>query len=229
MRLISKIFILVLFFASPAFAADSIGKVAEVSGKVVVSHEKGKKNAVLALNDPLFLKDVVETKKEGAVKITFIDKSSLVLRENSKIVISTFLFNPKQGERQTGIDVAYGKVRAIIEKFYNKSKSKTELKAPTAVVGVRGTEFAMDVTKKKATVYCLKGSVATYNPMYPTQAVDVAAGKFTDVIANKIPELPIPIPKEVLDTIESQFGFPTSVESLKQRGLDNLKGRLPFP
>ena len=221
--------IVCMLLAIPAsFAASDVGKATEVSGKVMVAHEGGKSGA-LKQGDAVLLKDTIETKKDGAVKIDLKDKSSLVLREDTKIIISEFVFNPEKNQRETGVNMAFGKLKAVIQKVYNKSNSKTEIKAPTAVVGVRGTEFAMDVSKKKSSVYCLKGNVETFNPLYPQNAVAVGAGKFTNVLANKIPEPVIPIPKEVLNEIESRFGFPTSVDSLKERGMDKLRSRLPFP
>lgn len=213
---------------SPAFAQTKVGKVDNVMGDVTIAHEAGKKEKA-AVGAPLFLKDVVETKKESSVQLAFQDGTSIVLREKTKIIVSEFLFDPKQKKRETVLNVASGKLKAVVSKTFNKKTSKTEFKTPTATVGVRGTELALDVGKKKTTVYCLKGLVSTLNPLMPLKELMVGANQYSDVEEDAAPSSPLPIPKQVLDGIESQFGFPTSVEAVKQRGIDTLKSRLPFP
>lgn len=228
-----NIFLLVFCLQSSviglSFAQTKVGKVDNVMGEVTIAHEAGKKKEKAVVGTVLFLKDIVETKKESSVQLALDDGTGIVLREKTKIVVSEFIFNPGKKQRETILDVAGGKLKVIVSKTFNKKTSKTEFKTPTAVVGVRGTELALDVGKKKTSVFCLKGMVETFNPLHPTDVVAIRAGKFTSVLSGKLPEAPVPIPREMLDTIEGQFGFPTSVESLKEQGLDSLKSRLPFP
>ncbi|MDZ4225109.1 MAG: FecR domain-containing protein [bacterium] len=212
----------------PAFAQTKVGKVDNVLGDVIIIHEAGKKEKA-AVGAPLFLKDVVEAKKESSVQLGFQDGTTLVLREKTKIIVSEFLFNPGKKQRETILDVAGGKLKAVVSKTFNKKTSKTEFRTPTAVIGVRGTELALDVGKKKTTVFCLKGLVSTLNPLMPLKEMMVGANQYSDVEAGAPPSSPLPIPKQVLEGIEGQFGFPTSAEAVKQRGIDTLKSRLPFP
>lgn len=220
---------LVLIPCTSLLAQTKVGKVDNVVGEAVIVHEAGNKKEKATAGEPLFLKDRVETKKESSVQLGFKDGTSIVLREKTKIVVSEFLFDPAKKERQTILDVTSGKLKAVVSKTFNKKTSKTEFKTPTATVGVRGTELALDVGKKKTTVYCLKGLVSTLNPLMPLKEMLVGANQYSDVEEGASPSSPLPIPKQILEGIESQFGFPTSVESLKQKGLDSLKSRLPFP
>lgn len=230
LKLIFSLFVIAgLFFSPSLHAKDTVGKVIEITGKVLVTHEGETKPCDLADQAPIFLKDTIETKKDGVVKFSLNDASNFTLRENTKVVVTEFLLDPKKNQRETVLDVALGKVRAVVTKTFNKAISKTELKTPTAVVGVRGTDFAIEVGKNKTLVYCLQGLVQTFNPLFPAQTINVAAGMFTDVLQGMVPKLPAAIPQELLQEIENQFGFPVTAEGLKEKGKEELQKRLPFP
>jgi len=231
MRLLKSTLFIIVFStltASVSFAAEVVGKAAELSGKVMVTHE-GEAPKTLEYEADILLKDVIETKKDGAVKISFKDGTDLALQAGSKIMISEFVYNPKKKERNNVVEANFGKVRLIVNKTFDKSKSKTEVKTPTAVVGVRGTDFALDIGTKRTKVFCLRGSVDTFNPLFPLQIVSIGAGMFSDVLAGVVPGLPIAIPAEILNQIQNQFGFPITPEGLKQKAVEELQRHVPIP
>lgn len=228
-----KIFCCVVFLGSLltwnlANAAETVGKAAELTGKVMVTHEGGTP-AALEYGADILLKDVIETKKDGALKISFKDGTDLALQANSKILVSEFLFSPGKKQRTNVIEATAGKVRVIVSKTFNKATSKTEVKTPTAVVGVRGTDFALEVAKKKTKIFCLKGEVETFNPLFPLQIIKIGTGMFSDVLEGVIPGLPAAIPLEILNQIENQFGFPITPEGLKNRAKEELQKHIPIP
>lgn len=202
--------LLSFFYSAPALAAKKVGVVKEAKGKTTVVHENEKKSLPLKVQDSLFLKDVVETGKKSFLQVAFQDKTSLTLQENSRILVMPFLY-----------EIPKGKIKALV------FKSKTQFKTPTAVVGVRGTEIILEVSKKKTKVFCLKGALNVFNPRFPQKIVTMAAGKFTDVLLGQLPSLPIAIPPEILDQLESEFNIPLSIESLKERGLEKLRQKIP--
>jgi len=116
-----------------------------------------------------------------------------------------------------------------VEKTFNKATSKTEVKTPTAVVGVRGTDFALDIAKKKTKVFCLKGEVETFNPLFPLKVIMVGAGMFSDILEGVIPGLPAAIPAEILNQIQNQFSFPITPEGLKQKAKEEIEKHIPVP
>lgn len=224
-----SLFVSLLVFSVPLWAQEIVGRVAELNGKVLVLHAGEAKPAPLAVQAPVFLQDTIETRKKGSVKLSLKDGSDFILRENTKIVVTEFLFDPEKNRRQTVLNVALGRVRAVVTRTFDAAVSKTELKTPNAVVGVRGTDFAIEVTKKKTIVYCFEGLIRTFNPLYPERTVSLAAGMFTDVLVGMIPNIPNPIPPEMLQELEYQFGVPLTTEGWKQKGKEELRKRLPFP
>lgn len=207
-RMRLKVFLVLLFscvLVEQAGATSSVGRFTEVSGDVKVTRE-GEKASTPAKATPIFLKDTIETKK-GATTFRFRDGSTMVLRDHSKIVVMEFLLNPKQKKRKTTIDILFGKIKAVIIKSFDKKTSKTELKTPTATVGIRGTDVILDVTKTKTRVFCLKGLLEVLNPAFPGQVVKIMGGKFSDILRGKLPQLPVKIPQDMLNALQNQFNF----------------------
>lgn len=214
----------VFFAAIPAFANAKAGIFSKIGGKVWVTHAGARPGPALPKGE-IFLKDVIEVKNNAAAELKLDDGTTLVLRENTKIAVTQFLFQPKQRRRETAVQIFFGKVKAVVAKTFDKKRSQTQLQTPTATVGIRGTEVALDVTKSVTKVYCLKGLLEAFSPGFPDKIVAISAGKFSEVLKGKFPSVPAKIPAAVLQTIESQFGFPLSLES----GAQYLKSRLPIP
>lgn len=214
----------VFFVGAPAFPNTKAGVFLQVGGKVLVTHAGAKPISAVPKGE-IFLKDVIETKKDSAVELKFDDGTKMVLRENAKIAVTQFLFQPKQQKRETVIQIFFGKVKAVVTKTFDKKTSKTQLQTPTATVGIRGTIVALEVTQSVTKVYCLKGLLEAFSPGFPDKIVAISEGKFSEVLKGKFPRVPVDIPAEVLDTIESQFGFPLSLKGAVQE----LKSRLPIP
>lgn len=223
MRCLFLIFLFCCVRAEQAGAASAVGKFVEVSGDVTVTREGGETFRV-APATPIVLRDAIETKK-GAAALSFNDGSTLVLRDNTKIIVTEFLLNPKQKKRETKIDILFGKIKAVITKTFDKKSSKTELKTPTATVGIRGTEVALDVTKTKTRVFCLEGLLEVLNPAFPEQIVEVMGGKFTDILQGKLPQLPEEMSQEILDAIQNQFDFPGELN----QQLEEIQKSIPVP
>lgn len=198
------------FYSFPVFAAKKVGVVKAAKGNTTVVHEAEKKTAPLNKSDPLFLKDIVATGGNGLLQANFQDKTTLSLRENSRIVVMTSLY-----------EIPGGKIKASV------SRPGIQFKTPTAVIGVRGTELVLEVSKRKTKVFCLKGMLKVFNPLFPEKVISISAGKFTDVLLNKLPTLPAAIPAEILDLMGSQFNIPLSAESLKEKGFGKLRGKIP--
>lgn len=209
---------------SPVFANSKAGIFLQVGGSVTVTRAGAKAVSALPKGE-IFLKDVIEVKKNSAAELKFEDGTKVVLRENTKIAVTQFLFQPQQRKRETTLQIFFGKVKAVVTKTFDKKTSKTQLQTPTATVGIRGTEVALEVTRSVTKVYCLKGLLEAFSPGFPDKVIDISAGKFSEVLKGKFPSVPVNIPAEILDTIESQFGFPLSLKGAVQE----LKSRIPLP
>ena len=193
-----------------AFGQEPAGEVADFVGEawVVSGGEKFRP----ALKQPIHAGDILETKKNGAIKILFKDDTLLTLKENSKTIITEYLFEPKAKKRRAVFNTLFGKIRTVVGRFFGKDEL-VEIKTPTAVAGIRGTDIGAVVTKKKTVFYCFSGVCDTYNIALPEQRIEMMAGTFTEVTQDAAPIPLAPIPETIETNKENIFDIPLSQQS----------------
>src|SRR3989338_6236063 len=192
-----KLLFLLLLFSQTALGAEPVGQIADLVGGVWVTQE-GQSPALAAFKQSIHVGDVIETKKEGAVKILFVDDTLLTIKENSKALITKFLFNSEAKERKAVFDVLFGRVRTVVGRFFGKAQP-VEIKTPLAIAGIRGTDVGALVQKKSSVFYCFEGLFDAYNVTIPDKIIQVKEGFFTEVLEGIPPSELLPIPADVLD------------------------------
>jgi len=98
--------------------------------------------------------DVVQTDPNGRVRIRMVDDSLLSIGANSTLRITS---HEAQSHR-TRVELVYGLMRAQIKKL--GAGEVFEVRTPTAVAGVIGTDFGIDASDPKHVKFiCLEGKV----------------------------------------------------------------------
>jgi hypothetical protein len=126
-------------------AGDAIGTVKSLKGRMLVVHRGEKSAYTIQKNDPLFSLDTLVTEKNTRTDIEFNDKSSITLGTYTKIVLDKSIYDPSKSTRESFLRLLFGKARFIVTKLANFRSSQYKVKTPTAVVGVRGSDFAVAV------------------------------------------------------------------------------------
>jgi hypothetical protein len=92
--------------------------------------------------------DEVRTASENFVKVLLDGgkTGSVEIKEGSLFRIQKAEGDPKTGEKTTILDLAVGKI--LVKVDHLKGNSKFEVRTPTALTGVRGTEFEVTVKEK---------------------------------------------------------------------------------
>lgn len=154
--------------------------------------------------------DIVVTGPDSRAKIVMMDKNVLNLSPDSTLEIVVYKNDPKTQSKKVELKVDQGKVRASVEQKYDEDKNTFKIKTPTAVAGVRGTDFSVSFNPatKKSQVVTFKGAVAVALPNLSNngglqKAVLVRAGESTDVGADSnIPTAPQQLPKQELEKMD---------------------------
>lgn len=123
-------------------AAEPVGRIIAVEGKPQVVRAEGRLIEI-KLNDPVHIGDTIKT-GSGRAKIMFDDNTLMTVGEGSELKITEYLFNPATEERSSLFDLVTGKVKTLVGKLFSSSNS-FRVRTPTAVAGVRGTYFRIDV------------------------------------------------------------------------------------
>lgn len=156
MMLKTAAFLLSCWLAGPAFA-QVVGRVAAVQGGASIVRGGATKPARVGMN--VRLGDLIETSAAGRAKLLFSDGSVLNIGDDSRLKVSKFVYDP-EGGREGFLELLRGGVRAWVTKL-RTTKNKFEVQTPTAVAGVRGTDWALrESPKHGAQIVVFGGEVA---------------------------------------------------------------------
>ncbi|MCX5847786.1 MAG: FecR family protein [Deltaproteobacteria bacterium] len=195
------IFALVVQLILPVpLLAAAVGEFTLVTGDVTLIR-KGrpiKPNVKTAVET----KDVITTGKKAMAKIVLTDGSELTIAQKSKFEIKDFSLQKEK--RRAQFSLFLGKLRSQVKKRIGTG-SLFQVNTPTAVAGVRGSEFISLVEAQQeatqSTFYAVEESLTVYNPELAAQVVTVDAGQYTVVAAGVAPTAPAAFSPAVLQSI----------------------------
>lgn len=183
-------FVLIAALALPAAAAE-VGTVAAMEGSAEIGRNGEWTTATVGA--PIHEKDELRTGRPGHLKVVFQDDSVLTLSDDSDLTVDRQVFNPKEEKAESLFGLLQGKVHALVSGYYGRPGAKFDINTPTAVGGVRGTEFLMsydpgtDLTK----VIGITGVVSVHSTVDPTgPGVLVTASEVTSVPGGELPSQP---------------------------------------
>ena len=116
---------------------ERLGSITSVSGTVEVKRTKDTEWTKAELNMPVHFGDQVKTLEDGSITVTFLDESLMTVQPNTHVALNTII-SPL--EKRNSVLLFFGRI-------WNKARRKIvqmrgyEVQTPTAVLGVRGTEF----------------------------------------------------------------------------------------
>lgn len=136
--------VLVIAAVTPALADDTqIAQVNTETGTVTV--ERGGQKAVLNIGDPIYQKDVIVTGKDSSVGITFIDNSVFSTGPESRLSLDQFHFDSNNFKGDMLAKLQKGTLSVVSGDIARSSPGTMKIETPTAILGVRGTTFAVEV------------------------------------------------------------------------------------
>lgn len=137
-----------LLAAAPLAVAGDVGQIKTAKGNVVVVRD-GKELPAPA-GTPLQQADRVLTRANASAGITFADNSMISLGPDSVLDISRFSFGAKSEPDALEATLHQGTLSAVSGKIVARSPEAMRIRTPTTILGVRGTEFFVQVTNPDA-------------------------------------------------------------------------------
>ena len=125
----------------------AVGYVQLVQGEVVVMHADRSIGYRAAKDMPLFKDDTIVTLDRGRIRIQLSDGSFVTLGSETKIVINQSVYDPQKKRRTSFLSMAFGKARFLVQKLVGFRRSEFKINSPTAVLGVRGSDFALHTSR----------------------------------------------------------------------------------
>jgi hypothetical protein len=135
-----------LLFAGTA-AAEGIAQIKTSKGTVVV--ERGSQSLVGNSGMRLQQSDVVRTGSDGSVGVTFTDNTLMSVGPNSVIALDRYAFNSTTHEGRLEASLRRGTLSVVSGKIAKQSPDAMTVRTPATILGVRGTEFFVQVGEAK--------------------------------------------------------------------------------
>ncbi len=189
----------------------AVGKFSYVEGKVDILRGGLLPATPVKTGDPVNMKDVVRTKSNSKAKISFIDGNTVMLAERTRIDINKYVTDAGKDKRI--IKLSRGKLRSVV-RFFRKTSdmirkvsarigtSDFKVHTPTAVIGVRGTDFLVSHTRNVTAVFVKKGNVYIFNHDFPDRVINVPERHYTTVQARALPKKSRPATEAMIKKIE---------------------------
>ena len=121
------------------------GVIRTVVGHVVVSRDNLRQAYFAAAGDKLYEKDVLFTLKKSRCRFKLHNEDTVTLGENARLGITSFADDRKSQEKRSAFDMARGKAMFFTMRLFKHKGSSMTVSTPTAVAGVRGTKFGVEV------------------------------------------------------------------------------------
>lgn len=132
----------VLGLAAPAFAAD-IGIVKVSKGAVQL--QRGVDKLPVKVGTAVQTSDVILTGADGSAGITFTDNSLVSVGPNSVFAIDKYRFDSTTHAGEFEGNLRQGRLAAVSGKMVKQAPESMKIRTPSAIMGVRGTEFVVQV------------------------------------------------------------------------------------
>lgn len=166
--IIAFVLILQMVLPYPLYAA-TVGRLTSVVGNVVLTRDG--KDYRPVVNSAVNEKDLIVTGDGASAVMVFTDDSTITLSPKTRMQVREF---GMEGKDRKGIfSLSLGKLVANVTKFIGGA-NKFEIHSPTAVCGVRGTLFGVEVA--------MVGTVMTTTATCTTGALSVSALSATGAI-----------------------------------------------
>lgn len=163
---------------------------------------------------------------DSRAKVVMVDKNVLNISPDSKIKIEKYVFNEAKDEKKVSLDVLYGKVRSSVKQKYDGEKNTFNVKTPSAVAGVRGTDFVTQFSPvtNSTKIVTFEGQVMAGSGFDPSgkisNPVAVNPGQFTVASGGAPPAPPVEVPKSELANMSKETNAETASSGAGGNGGD---------
>jgi hypothetical protein len=125
--------------------ADDIGRIKVAKGQVWVERQQQKLPGDVGLR--LQVADVLKTGADGSVGVTLRDDSLLSAGPNTTLALDRFDFDDTTRQGRFDAQLQRGTLALISGRLAKESPQAMTVRTPSAVLGVRGTQFVAAVNE----------------------------------------------------------------------------------
>jgi len=206
---------------------NPVGQIQMVRGKVLIIHADMPDGFRAAEGLSLYTGDTIITTDDGRIRFRMLDGSLLTLASNTKLVINRNVFDPSMQTRTSFFSMISGKARFWVKKLIGFKRSDFEVKTKTAIVGVRGSDFAIIEHMKKTEVVAFDKTDIYIIKLVDPDAEPVHVTEFERAVVEGDALEKSKASRDLIESMKQEFRMPGDLT----KGLEkpNLHGGVRIP
>jgi hypothetical protein len=122
-------------------APDPVGSIATLQGGASVTRNNA--TSALALRDPVYKNDVLQTNADGTLGITFDDETTFTLKANTRLAVDEFVYHEGGTDNAAIFNVVRGTAAFVAAEVAHTGNMRID--TPTSSLGIRGTTGLVEV------------------------------------------------------------------------------------
>jgi FecR protein len=184
-----------------------VGIVQQVQGEVIIVHDDVLKGYRAERGIRLYKGDTIRTLEKGRLRIRLNDGSIISLASKTKIKLTRSVYEKKKKRRSSFFSMALGKARFFVVKMLEFKRSEFKVKTPTAVCGVRGSDFILEATGTETIATALADTELEFQSLAFLEEPPVILRDFQESTTglNKRPSSPMQLPQDRIDQKKGEF------------------------
>lgn len=129
----------------PAKGFRESARIDALSGNVVVIHRASGEAYFGEPGDVIYENDMLETLADSRCRLRFLNEDVVTMAAGTRFGVDEYRHDRKKGESTSLLSMIKGKAMFYAMRLFGVKKRRFTLKTPTAVAGVRGTKFGVQV------------------------------------------------------------------------------------
>ncbi len=156
--------------------AEDLPQVKATANKAVITYLEGQVQvrkststvwSTATPNQILYALDEIRVLAKSRAELILDNQSVMRLSENTHLALKQLDVETASKKETTSVGLALGKLWTKASKVFNRS-SRLEVRTPTAIAGVQGTVYSVNVENERATqIQVYDGAVAVTHPLPP--------------------------------------------------------------
>jgi len=199
-----------------------VGRVQLVAGRVVILHGADPLTGYWAREGlDVYESDILVALEDARARVVLADESTVTLAPRTRVTIGRSRFDPDAKNRSSFWNLFLGKARFVVTKLAGYRRAEFSVKTPTAVCGVRGSDFVVETDGVLTEVSALEDTVLSVVSVAHLEEPPVILESFsrTRVPAGALPGAVERMAEDVIREIRRPFAFPGRGEGEPARPL----------
>jgi hypothetical protein len=183
------------------------GVIQAITGHAVVARQDLRQAYFAATGDRLYEKDVLFTLKDSRCRFRMHNEDVVTLGEATRLGITAFVDDRNTQEKRSSFGMTKGKAMFYTLRLLKHKQAGMDVTTPTAVAGVRGTKFGMEVNETDGSTY----SYAYEGSIYVTSTVTGETRTMPEGQGIKADAVGLGVPFAIPPALWRQFQLDTSI------------------